>query len=266
MKNNVIVNRIGRPLLQTIIIIAVGTLMCVVFTALNPPVFSITNISSVMERISITQQRAEYWWRFMLSMLCLGIIPFVTGKLVGLTAKEMGLSYGASFMKKPLFLVALPLAFVIGAIGGASPELGSYYPYAKDLVEIVKQEGIVHLLGHLFAYFFLYYLPWEFFFRGFMLFPFVLAATQIQSSVPKESSAFQGASMMLACAILFQTIPSTMLHFGHPFSELLSAIPAGMIFGYIAYASRSIVPALLLHAFIGFGTDTYIVLSSLGVL
>ena len=265
MKNNTVTKKKCRPILQSIIIIAVCALMCVVFTAFNPPVFNISSFPTVMKRTTMTPQRAIYWWRFILSLLCMGIIPFATGKLIGLTRQQMGLSSGFSFMKKPLFLVALPLAFIIGAVGGASPDLGSYYPYATDLVEIVRQEGLIHLLGHLAAYFIFYYLPWEFFFRGFMLFPFVLAATQIRSSVPKESPAFQGATMMLAFAILFQTIPSTMLHFGHPFSELLSAIPAGMIFGYIAYTSRSIVPALLLHALVGFGTDTYIVLSSLGV-
>ncbi len=265
MKNNTVSKKKCRPLLQAIIIVAISALMCVVFTAFNPPVFTITSIPFVMERFTMTPQRADYWWRFMLSMLFMGIIPFATGKIIGLSRQEMGLASGLSFMKKPLFLVALPVAFLIGAVGGASPDLGSYYPYATDLVEIVKQEGVIHLMGHLAAYFFLYYLPWEFFFRGFMLFPFVLAATQLRVSVPKDSSAYQGATMMLVFAVLFQTIPSTMLHFGHPFSELLSAIPAGMLFGYIAYISKSIVPALLLHAFVGFGTDTYIVLSSLGV-
>ena len=252
-------------ILQAVLIIFVGSLMCVIFTAFNPPVFTITDVRGMMEWLKISPQRAEYWWRFMLSLLCMGVVPFAVGKFMGLSMRNMGISSGKSFITQPLFLIALPVAFLIGAIGAASPDLSSYYPYATDLTEIVRQNGLIHLAGHLAAYFFLYYLPWEFFFRGFMLFPFVLVAEDLRSTVPRDSSAHQGATMMLACAVLFQTIPSTMLHFGHPLSEMISAIPAGMVFGYIAYKAKSIVPPLLLHACVGFGTDTFIILRALRV-
>ena len=65
---------------------------------------------------------------------------------------------------------------------------------------------------------------------------------------------------------LFQTIPSTLLHFGHPLSELASAVVAGIVFGRLAWKTRSIVPGLILHAAIGLGTDGFIVLKGAGYL
>ena len=55
-------------------------------------------------------------------------------------------------------------------------DLGAFYPYSRDLVLRVRESGIAPFVGHYAAYFFLYYVPWEFFFRGFLIFPFALAA------------------------------------------------------------------------------------------
>ena len=251
---------------KVVILVGIGALMCVIFTAFTPPAFSITSVPSVIERTNLSPERVTYWWRFILSLLCMGIIPFTVAKIMGLSNRELGLTSGTAMLKKPLFLIALPVACIIGALGATSAQLSAYYPYATDLIQIIRADGMLHLAGHLGAYFFFYYLPWEFFFRGFMLFPFVFAAETVRSALPNESSARQSATLLLAFAVLFQTIPSTMLHFGHPLSELLSAIPAGILFGYLAYKSGSIIPPLLLHALVGFGTDTVITLHALGVL
>jgi membrane protease YdiL (CAAX protease family) len=264
MRNSPVTHKKSTPNGQAEIILGLSSLMCVLFTAFNPPVFHIEEVGVILARVSIPPQRLSYWWRFLLSTLLFGIVPLLTSWALGLRREQLGLTSGITFMKKPLFLLALPVALLIGASGGASPDLGSYYPYARDLSKIVGTHGIAHLGGHLAAYFFLYYLPWEFFFRGFLLMPFALAARSVCDGLQTDPAQRQAGLFLLSAAILFQTIPSTMLHFGHPFSELLSAIPAGLVFGYIAYASRSIVPALLLHALVGFGTDGYIILRSLG--
>jgi len=66
-------------------------------------------------------------------------------------------------------------------------------------------------------------------------------------------------------SILITTMISALIHtsiggFGKPMIETLSAIPAGLIFGYISYKTDSIYYSLYIHALIGFLTDLFIFL------
>jgi membrane protease YdiL (CAAX protease family) len=88
----------------------------------------------------------------------------------------------------------------------------------------------------------LYYLGWESFFRGFLLF-----------GLKDTFGSFN--------SILIQTIPSTLLHIGKPDGEIIAAILAGVLFGAIALRTRSVLYVFLLHWFIGVGLDVFIVLS-----
>ena len=88
-----------------------------------------------------------------------------------------------------------------------------------------------------------YYVAWEFFFRGFMLF-----------GLEKRLGA--------AVAILVQTIPSTMLHIGKPQAEFVAAIPGGIALGALAWRTRSILWPLLLHYYVGVMNDAFCILRS----
>jgi membrane protease YdiL (CAAX protease family) len=85
----------------------------------------------------------------------------------------------------------------------------------------------------------LYYLGWEFFFRGYMLFGLAKRFGAINS-------------------ILIQTIPSTLMHIGKPDGEVFAAMAAGLVFGAIALRTRSVVYVFLLHWFIGILLDILI--------
>ncbi len=248
---------------KPVAMLCLGALSCVLFTALTPPVFDPAALGIFAQR-GIPATNIAYWWRFGLSSLLLGALPFAAALILGYKPSSLGLRLGAKTMKSKAFIAAMPIALAIGGIGGLSPELASYYPYARGLHELVRTGGIGPLAGHLALYLIFYYLPWEFFFRGFLLFPFVEAVEALRPNAsrgdaPQASRAAYG--MALGLAIYSQTIASTMLHFGHPLSELISAIPAGIAFGCLAYRSKSIVPGLVLHALVGFGTDAVIVLS-----
>lgn len=71
---------------------------------------------------------------------------------------------------------------------------------------------------------------WEFLFRGFMLFGL--------KEKFKEGSIF------------IQMIPFLLMHFGKPEIEVISTIPMGIFFGYIAYRGNSYWPAFLIHLYI----------------
>ncbi len=148
-------------------------------------------------------------------------------------------------------------------MGTLSPDLAAFYPYSRDLIQRVQESGSGPFWVHILAYCLLYYLPWEFFFRGFLLLPLALSAQEALRP-SSDHTANKNVGAVMAAIVLFQTIPSTMLHFGHPLSELFGAVAGGILFGLMAWKTKSIFPGLILHAAMGIGTDLFIVLRMTG--
>ena len=95
------------------------------------------------------------------------------------------------------------------------PEFRSYYSMeAVDWFDLLLNTALL-----MFA--------WEFLFRGYMLFG-------LERSIGKS-------------AIIVQTIPFVLLHLGKPFLETLLCIPGGLVFGYVAYRTRSVLPCFAVH-------------------
>ena len=95
-----------------------------------------------------------------------------------------------------------------------------------------------------FVSYLLYYIGWEYLFRGILFF-----------GAEKKCG--------VLCSILVGTLISALIHtsiagFGKPMIETLSAIPAGMIFGYVTAKTRSINYSLIMHLMVGVFTDIFI--------
>jgi membrane protease YdiL (CAAX protease family) len=260
-----------KPWIKPASYISLASVSCLLFSALTPPLLTPEAAARIPLIGGLPGDLPGYWARFALSFLLLGLAPAAMALAFRERPAELGLSLKAPLLRRPLFWLLVPVAAAIGAIGAASPDLGSFYPYSRDLIGRVRESGIGPFLGHFAAYALLYYLPWEFFFRGFLLFPFALAATRAFAAPgPGGAGPVEGSeaarTAVLAALVLFQTIPSALLHFGHPLSELLSAVAAGIGFGLLAWKTRSIFPGLILHAAIGLGTDGFIVLKGAGLL
>ena len=263
-----------KPFVKSASYIALASFSCLIYSAFTPPLLS-KAAASRLPLIggllgSLTGDLPGYWARFVLSFLLLGLAPFLLALAFREKPADLGIKLKVALLHRPLFWLLVPVAAVVGAMGALSPDLGSFYPYSRDLIGRVREAGIGPLLGHFAAYFFLYYISWEFFFRGFLLFPFALAAERVLSG-ERSSAADTGETSVsrgtvLAALVLFQTIPSTLLHFGHPLSELAGAVIAGIAFGALAWKTKSILPGLILHTAIGFGADALIVLKGAGYL
>ncbi|MGZ5424289.1 MAG: CPBP family glutamic-type intramembrane protease, partial [Candidatus Aminicenantales bacterium] len=132
----------------------------------------------------------------------------------------------------------LPLAILAGFIGSRDPALQKMYPFAKTACADRRM-----FAGYELSYVVLYYLPWESVFRGVLFLPLVPAIGLIP-------------------ALAVQTVISTLLHIGHPDSEILAAAGAGLAFGLIAFFTGSFVYPLILHASAGVSTDTFLFLRS----
>lgn len=247
-------NRSALAWIKPAAYIAAASISCLLYTAFTPPLLTPEMAGRLPLIGALPGDLPGYSARFILSLTLLGIAPGLLAASFRETPKGLGINFRIPLFKKRWFWLSIPAAMAIGALGTASPQLAAYYPYSREIVGMVREQGLGPFFLHFSLYFILYYVPWEFFFRGFLLFPFAREAAS-----PKNETAG-----IVAALVLFQTIPSTMLHFGHPLPELLSAVGAGIIFGILAWKTRSIIPGLLLHASIGFGTDLAIVLKAAG--
>ena len=131
--------------------------------------------------------------------------------------------------------IALPVLLWAAYVGSSGSTMQAEYPLAKSAM------GYLPLFVAVEVFYLIYYVSWEFLFRGFMLF-----------GLERKFGALT--------AILIQTIPSAIVHIGKPASESFGAIFAGLVFGYLAIRTRSILYPLILHAVVGIGTDVFVTL------
>jgi membrane protease YdiL (CAAX protease family) len=152
------------------------------------------------------------------------------------TPGEFGLSvgdyrYGFRLLAVTIPLLLIPLVYLASRL----PEVRAEYPLARLLLE--KHSLVV---WHELVYIGFYYLAWEFYFRGFLLF-----------GLRARFGNFN--------AVLIQTISSCLAHIGKPEGEIIGSIFIGILFGAIALRTRSIWYVFILHAAIGVLTDLFII-------
>ncbi|HGY54636.1 MAG TPA: CPBP family intramembrane metalloprotease [Caldithrix abyssi] len=140
--------------------------------------------------------------------------------------------YGFLFVLIAVPLIVAPLIYIAAGM----PDIRAEYPLSKALYQ--HREWV---LWYELAYVVFYYIAWEFFFRGFLLF-----------GIKKYWGAMP--------AVLIQTISSCLIHLGKPDGEILGSIVIGILFGAIALRTRSIWYVFILHAAIGVLTDVFVML------
>ncbi len=175
----------------------------------------------------------EYLSFFLLMLLAPLLIAVVSGK-----SSVLHSLFSFKGQRKNLLWALLAIAvIVIPSAYHAStlPSVQAEYPLPGTLMQD-QQPLITYFLGLIFFY----YLPWEFFFRGFLLF----GLKERYGTVP---------------AILIQTISSCLVHIGKPTPEIIGSIPFGIIFGIIAIRTKNIWIVVLLHAALGIFTDLFII-------
>ena len=179
-------------------------------------------------------------YEYLTAFLLMFWVPFFIVKMVfRKKLGEFGFRLGDKTYGFRFVIIALPFLLWAAYVGSSSSAMQAEYPLAKSAMSHLSLFFVVEV------FYLMYYLGWEFFFRGFMLF-----------GLEKRYGA--------ATAILIQTIPSAIVHIGKPVSESFGAIIAGLVFGYVALRTRSIFYPLLLHAIIGIGTDVFVTMRLAG--
>ena len=175
-------------------------------------------------------------YEYLIAFLLMFVVPFLVVKLAfGQNLREFGFRLGDARYGFRVVVIALPVLLAIAYAGSLDSAIQAEYPLAKGAMRDFPSFLLVEL------FYLLYYLGWEFLFRGFILF-----------GLEERYGA--------VLAILVQMIPSTIVHIGKPASESFAAIAAGLVFGYLAVRTRSILYPFLLHAVVGIGTDVFVTL------
>lgn len=172
---------------------------------------------------------------FASAFVLLGLVPALIVKFVfreplsAYGVRSGDLSFGAK-----AFAVVAPAMVLLSFSASRTPEFLAQYPLNR-----AAGDGPLSFAGHAIAYLF-FYAGWEFGFRGF-----------VQCGLRDELGDWN--------AILVQTLASSTLHIGKPLGETLGAVLGGLVWGVIAFRSRSLLVPLLTHWVLGLSLDLFIV-------
>ncbi|HUS79932.1 MAG TPA: type II CAAX endopeptidase family protein [Armatimonadota bacterium] len=160
---------------------------------------------------------------FGLNLVMLFIVPLVIGYFVlGMKPADLGVRIGN-------WRVSVRYALIYGGITIPliliSSRWGDFQAYYSRYLNAGQPAAVIALLM---AGWLVYFLAWEFHFRGFLLF-----------ALERRFGAWW--------AIIIQTVPFTLMHIGKPWSETTAAVVAGIALGWWAYRSRSCLGPWLLH-------------------
>lgn len=175
----------------------------------------------------------RHLYQFLSALILLGVLPAVLARTVlGRSLAFQGVRLGDwrfGLVAVAVGVVVLtPLLYFVSM----DPELQKEYPLTR-LAGCSTDLFVLWELSYL-----IYYVAWEYFFRGFTLFLL-------------EERWGMGA------ALLYQIVPSTLLHIGKPEAETFAAIVGGLLFGALALRTRSMLYPLLLHWYVGACTDFF---------
>jgi membrane protease YdiL (CAAX protease family) len=164
----------------------------------------------------------------------LGVIPALVVKFI---LRERLSSYGVQlgrwrFSSLAIFL-ASPLVIVIGYCTAQVPAFQAMYPINPVALDSATALGW-HLFGQIF-----FYAAWEFHFRGF-----------VQYGLERKTG--------IGTAICIQALVSTLAHFGRPGSEVFGAILGGLLWGALAWRTRSLLAGFCQHWLLGASLDFFI--------
>jgi len=174
---------------------------------------------------------------FVLYPLCGGVSILVICILIygKLDIHSFGVSAGKVKFWMPILIIFLlfmiPLIFWVSKMS-AFQKTYPILPWAKGGV---KQFFIAELLLGL------YFVFWEFFFRGYLLFAL------------EKQAGFLIANCIQAIAFAF-------MHFGKPELEVYSALAGGFIIGWLCWRSKSFLPAFFIHWAIQISMDLFAIL------
>ena len=175
-------------------------------------------------------------FRRVMALVALGIVPAL---IIRFGFRERLADYGLA-LRAPGFnglfaLFGACLVVLLSFLASRQPELRAIYPEVRDAIGAPRMLLVSSLT------YVLYYLGYETFFRGYLLF----GLEQRLGPAP---------------AILITTLATAMVHLSRPPGECFAALIAGFVAGYVALRTRSIWGVFVVHLVAGLSLDIFCLL------
>ena len=172
------------------------------------------------------------WWVLVVSIFYF-LVPVLAIKYL---YRGSLADYGLRFRIEPgfgrLFVIVLAVMLPLVYLMSLTESFALKYPFLQ-IYDGSPYIGWTLLIWELI--YFVQFFGLEFFFRGFL----------VHSLKPSLG----------IYSIFAMTVPYTMIHFGKPPAETLSAISAGVLLGWLSYRNGNIWMGLLLHCAVAFSMD-----------
>jgi uncharacterized protein len=224
---------VERPQLKPTVILSVSTVTLITWKCFASPQYYLEALSSRFVWFSDPVATAAIY-NFLGTLLLMGLIPALIVKFV---FREKLADYGVRFgdrLRTPRsILICAPVIVAIAWFAARNPSFWNEYPINHH-AGVSPQAFALHAATYL-----LFYLGWEFQFRGFM-----------QHGLQE--------SMGTANALLVQVMASVILHIGKPTGEIYGSIFGGLLWGVLAYRTRSLLSGLVQHFLLGILVDAFI--------
>jgi membrane protease YdiL (CAAX protease family) len=196
--------------------------------------FFLTHLAALRPwpRLAQAAELYTYGASFLLfGLVSLLMIRFLLREPLG----RYGLALGDWRFGLKALLVLAPVMIVLGAVTSRNPAFLAQYPLDRGACGSAPA-FLVHAAGYL-----AYYVGFEIFFRGLVQFG-------LRDSLGDWP------------AILVQTALSCLVHIDKPAAEIYGAILGGLVFGIVAFRSRSLVCVVMTHFLLGISLDLFICL------
>ncbi len=148
------------------------------------------------------------------------IIMIIKKKLI---IDKLGLNFKNFKLSLLITIVGIAIMVPIVIIASRHSDFSKIYPFFG----VMKQGGFKFVLYQF--YFLLFFIIWEFFFRGFMLFTFTKHIKNIN------------------IAVLLHAVIFAFAHFGKPEIETASSFFGAILLGFIILRVKNIFPAVIIH-------------------
>jgi len=221
------------------LILLLAPLLLTTFKYYGSKAFYLSELADKFVLFNDAARTAELW-HFGSAFLLMGVLPALVVKLVFRESlADYGVQRGDTGFSLKALLVLLPVMVALTYPNARAPEFMAEYPFDRG-----AGNSSAAFISHAGTYL-LYYLGWEFFFRGFMQFG-------LRDALGDWN------------AILVQTLTSCLIHIGKPAGETYGAIVAGLLWGLIVFRTRSLWAVLVMHWALGVSLDFFICFAGKG--